>query len=113
MDVELKRRFGTLVAAHRKRRSMTQQDLADATEPSLSVNMIGRIETGRTGASFKTIVNLARALKVDEAEFFATDLPQGSLRSPKLSAIAVRLSHLSDNEMDWVSRLIDLALERR
>jgi len=92
---------------------MTQQDLADATSPSLSVNMIGRIETGRTGVSFRTIVNLARALNVDEAEFFAVNLPEGALTSAKLSAITVRLAQLSEPELEWVERLLDVVLERR
>jgi len=102
---------------------MTQQDLADATtgpsiadattDPPISVNMIGRIETGKTGVSFKTIARLALALQVDPAEFFAANLPDSALHSPKLSSITARLSQLSDTDLDWVDRLIILALERR
>ena len=91
---------------------MTQQDLADATSPTLSVNMIGRIETGKTGVSFNTIVNLASALGVDEAEFFTLELPKGALQRSKLQTVTVRLARLSDEDLDWVARLIDTALNR-
>jgi transcriptional regulator with XRE-family HTH domain len=111
MDAELKKRFGTLVAAHRKRRGMTQQELADATTPNLSLNMIGRIETGKTGVSLATIVNLAKALGVNEAELFTAELPNSSLMTPQLSALTVRLSSLPEAQLEWLARLIDVALD--
>ena len=113
MEADLKKRFGTLVAAHRKRRNWTQQELAEATSSSLSVNMIGRIETGKTGVSFETISNLAQALEVDPSEFFTLAIKDGPLLRPKLSEIAVRLSPLSDADLDWISRLVGVALDKR
>ena len=113
MDADLKKRFGALVAAHRKKRNMTQQELADATSPSLSTNMIGRIETGKTGVSFATIVNLAQALGVDPAEFFTADIPKGALQNPKLSQLSARLAKLSEDDFEWILRLIAVGLERK
>jgi transcriptional regulator with XRE-family HTH domain len=41
---DLRKRFGELLAAHRRRRGMTQEDLAEAA--GLSVDMISKIEVG-------------------------------------------------------------------
>lgn len=68
---DLRKRFGGLVVAHRRRRGMTQQQLADAAR--LSPTMIGRIEAGTTGARFPSIERIAKALDVDPAQLFSTD----------------------------------------
>ena len=113
MEDKLKQRFGALVAAHRKKQNLTQQELADAATPPLSLNMIGRIETGKTGASFGTISSLARALNIDEAELFSAAIPKGALENPRLSAITVRLAGLSETDLKWIEKLIDTALDRK
>jgi transcriptional regulator with XRE-family HTH domain len=65
---DLRKRFGELLAAHRRRRGMTQEDLAEAA--GLSVDMISKIEVGATGARFPSIERLAKAGQVDPAELF-------------------------------------------
>ena len=112
MEDKFKQRFGALVAAHRKKRGLTQQELADATVPPLSLNMIGRIETGKTGASFATISSLAKALSIDEAELFSASIPNSALENPRLSAITVRLAGLTEPELIWIEKLISVALEK-
>jgi transcriptional regulator with XRE-family HTH domain len=57
---DLRKRFGELLAAHRRRRGLTQEDLAEAA--GLSVDMISKIEVGATGARFPSIERLARAV---------------------------------------------------
>lgn len=109
--MELKKLFGRLVAAHRKRRGLTQAELAEAT--GLSPDMIARVETGTTGASFGSIERLAEALSVDAAEFFTTELPKSAVNRRPLRQITARLASLSDEELAWVEGIVQAALSGR
>jgi len=64
----LRKRFGQLLAAQRKRRGLRQADLAEKSR--LSVDMIAKLETGVTAPSFASIERLAEALEIDPAELF-------------------------------------------
>ena len=107
---DLRKRFGELLAAHRRRRGLTQEDLAEAAD--LSVDMISKIEVGATGARFPSIERLAQAVQVDPAELFTSDLPSGSLNRGALGEISARLSLLPEPDLQWISALIDVALLR-
>ncbi|HTM81560.1 helix-turn-helix transcriptional regulator [Asticcacaulis sp.] len=111
MALQLKQRFGYLVAAHRKRRGMTQAQLGEAAE--ISTDMVARIEGGSSGARFQTVEKLAAALKVDPAELFTADIPSSALARPKLSAITRRLSKESDADLDWLAGMLDSLLKKR
>ena len=67
---DLRRRFGRLLAAHRRRRGFTQEALAEAAE--VSTDTISKIEIGATGARFPVIERLANALEIDPAELFTS-----------------------------------------
>ena len=53
---DLRKRFGRLVAAHRRRRRLTQEALAEAA--AVSIDTIAKIEGGATGARFPVIERL-------------------------------------------------------
>jgi transcriptional regulator with XRE-family HTH domain len=108
---DLNRRFGNLVAAHRKQLKITQSRLAENT--GLSEDMIARIETGNTGASFATIEKLAIALQVDAAALFSSDVATGATSREKYQLLTSRLSKLSDNDLKWLSGIVDAVLEAR
>jgi transcriptional regulator with XRE-family HTH domain len=108
MADDLRKRFGHLVAAHRKRQGLTQQRLADAA--ILSKDMIARIEAGATGARFPSIERLSLALNVDPAELFTPDLPRGQFRRAKFTNLTARLAKLSDPELDWLDAILAAAL---
>ena len=108
---DLRKRFGRLVNANRRRCELTQQQLADAT--GISIDMINRIERGVTGARFPNIEKLAVALNVDPAELFTADLPAGAGQRRALTDITSRLSTLSDRDLAWVDHLLDAALKTR
>ena len=112
MDVqELRERFGGLLTAHRKRKRITQEDLAD--ELDMSPDMINRLEGGKSGASFRTIAKLAEALGVDPVAFFSTDLQAGGLRRKKLNQLIVRLARETDDTLDWLAPIIEATLKSR
>ena len=108
---DLRKRFGQLVAAHRRRRGMTQDDLAEAA--SLSPEMVAKIETGRSGARFPVIERLAAALDADPAEFFTTAVPSGVMQKGAFGALSVRLVGLPENELVWLSKVIDALLSAK
>ena len=111
MADDLRRRFGHLVAAHRRRNGMTQQRLAEAA--GISSDMITRIEGGSTGARFPNIQRIADALGVDPAELFSPDLPKGSRHRAKFRNVTSRLSKLTDPELDWLDAILDAMLRPR
>jgi transcriptional regulator with XRE-family HTH domain len=106
--VNLRIRFGRLVAAHRKRKGLTQDALAEAAE--LSVDMISKIEVGASGARFSVIERLAAALDIDPAELFTTEIPTGARNRKTLSEITSRLALLSEVDLVWVKGLLDAGL---
>lgn len=109
--MDLRQRFGTLVAIHRRRRGWTQQELADRTD--MSADMISRIETGGTGARFNTIEKLAAALETDPAGFFILDPVPGRDMRRQLVELTARLGSLPDSELAWVDDLLTSALKGR
>ncbi len=60
--------FGANVAAVRRSKKMTQQELAEAV--SMSVVAVAYIETGKRWVRLSTLDKIAKALKVDIETFF-------------------------------------------
>lgn len=110
MARDLQKRFGNLLSAIRRKRGLTQAQLADKAD--LSLDMIARIEGGGTGVSFISIEKLAAALGVDPAEFFSDRFPEGVLSSPKLNSVTSRLARLSENDLIWIDKVIETVLSR-
>lgn len=107
---DLKATFGQLVAAHRRRLKLTQDQLAEKAD--LSVDMIGKIETGSSGASFAAIEKLAKALGVSPAELFTRHVSDSALKKPALDDLTNRLARLSEADLKWIIRVVDAALSR-
>jgi transcriptional regulator with XRE-family HTH domain len=108
---DLRKRFGRLVLANRRKRGFTQQQLADRA--GISIEMINRVERGVTAPRFPNIEKLASALEVDPAELFTPDLATGAGERRALTDVVARLSGLSDRDLRWVDRLLDAALMPR
>lgn len=106
--LDLRKRFGRLVSAHRRQQQMTQDQLAECAD--LSVDMISRIEAGKSGASFATIDKLATALKVDPAEFFSA---KSALTRPRITKIVTRLARLTDDDLKWLDGVLEAVLKHR
>ena len=90
---------------------MTQAQLATAS--GISANMIARIECGGTGVRFPNLQRLADALHIDPAEFFAPNMPGGTLDRPVLTNLTAKLAWFSDVELMVVSELVDAAIKFR
>lgn len=109
--VNLRARFGRLVKAHRVRLGLTQEALAERA--NISTDMVSKIEGGASGARFGVVTQLAEALGVDPAELFTPNLPEGQLQRPTLTEITSRLASLGDEELRWLSGILEAALQRR
>jgi transcriptional regulator with XRE-family HTH domain len=108
---DLRKRFGQLVAAHRRRQGLTQEGLAEAAD--LSPEMVAKIETGKSGARFPVIERIAAALDVDPAELFTTQLPIGAFQKGAFAALSLRLASLSECDLLWIGRIIDAVLSSK
>ncbi|WP_273727828.1 helix-turn-helix domain-containing protein [Brucella gallinifaecis] len=108
---DLRKRFGRLLAVHRRNAGLTQSQLAEAAD--ISVDMVTKIETGTSGARFPVIEKLARALNVDPAEFFTPDLPTKGRVHPALMEMKVLLAGLDEKDLLWVKSIIDAALNQK
>lgn len=108
---ELQIRFGRLLAAHRKRERLTQEQLAELA--GISIDTVRKLEGGSAGASFPMIEKIAAALRLDPAELFTTEIPSGALGRSRVNEISLRLAALPANELEWVSDLLDVALRAR
>lgn len=106
--VDLRRRFGLLVAANRRRRGLTQEQLAEAAD--ISADMIAKIETGASGARFPVIERIAGALDVDPAELFSAEMPSGLINRAAFLDISTRLAGLSGPDLAWMSGIVEAAL---
>lgn len=104
-------RFGRLLAAHRKRMGYTQEQLAERA--GISIDTIRKLEGGSSGASFPMIEKIARALELDPAELFTTEIRSGAFSRGKFNEISVKLAALSANELTWISDLLDVALRAK
>jgi transcriptional regulator with XRE-family HTH domain len=108
---DLRKRFGRLVAAHRRRRRMTQAALAEAA--NLSPDMVVKIENGASGARFPVTERIAKALEIDPAELFTTEIPDGAIRRGTFGEVSVRLAGLSELELKMALRVLDAIISAK
>ncbi len=108
---DLRKRFGQLLAAHRRKAGLTQGQLAEAA--GISVDMVTKIETGTSGARFPVIERLARSLDVDPAAFFSPDIPTKERPSPALLELKLRLAGLDEKELLWIKGVFDAAFNQK
>lgn len=108
---DLRRRFGQLVAAHRRRRKLTQEALAEAAD--LSLNMVAKIEGGSSGARFAVIERLADALQLDPAELFSNEIPSGAINRGMFAEIGSMLAALPEADLALVRDLLNVAFKSK
>ena len=108
---DLRRRFGRLLATHRRRVGLTQAQLAERI--GVSSDLISKAEIGATGISFEKIERLAQALEVDPAELFTAHLPNTALGRGPLAETSITLFCLSREDQVWIKGVIEAALKGR
>ncbi|MBN4047897.1 helix-turn-helix transcriptional regulator, partial [Oceanicaulis sp. AH-315-P02] len=81
-----------------------------ASRIGVSVEMIGKLERGSAGASFKTIQKLCRVFNIPPNALFPSHGLSYSDDRSVLGDIIVKLSKLNEEELAWVSGLLDKAI---
>ena len=101
----LQQDLGRQVRLHRERNGLSQVDLAEAI--GRSVQMLGRIERGRSAPSLDTLEEIARVLQTPVRDFFGSGPAEEGI-----GRIVQRLSGLNPDEIDWVDHVVAAALRR-
>lgn len=108
----LRRQVGVLVRHHRERAGLTQAELADRIDKALET--IGRIERGGAAPSFDVLDDLSRVLGVPVREFFGVGQFEARAgRADPLVKLVDRVAGLSDDDVEWIDRLVATALARK
>ena len=104
----LKQELGRQVRRHRERTGLSQVDLAEAI--GRSVQMVGRIERGKSAPSLDTLEEIARVLETPVRDFFGAEEPGEGEEG--VSRIMHRLSGLNHDEVEWIDHVVAAALRR-
>ena len=94
----MKMDFGTWLKEQRDKASLTQGELSDRTDKTVSVSMISSLESGARKASLTTVKRLARALGAnkDEARVAAGFAPEQPLERQKPQSVQELLERLDE-----------------
>ena len=95
--------LGKLVAKLRKKKSLTQAQLAEIIQ--VEPETISRLERGVAAPSIQRVVSLADALDVSVSELLTASSP---LPSDKVALLEQELKRLSQTDQDFV---LDVALK--
>jgi transcriptional regulator with XRE-family HTH domain len=90
---------------------MTQEQLA--SRAGLTVDMINRLEGGKTGASFKSIASLAKALDVEPAALFSPNIRVGPTVRPTFTRLVALVAQEDEQTLSWLTAIIQAALKPR
>jgi len=108
----LRSRVGLLIRHHRERAGLTQAELADQAERSHQ--LIGRIERGQAAPSFETLEVLSTVLNTPVRDFFGAGEHDTTTRAADaLDRLLGRVAGLNQADLEWLDRLVGLALSRR
>lgn len=108
--MELKKKLGKQIRYLRKKRGITQALLAEKT--GLSDNFIGLLERGLTSPSLETLDKISKALKVSMKELFDFEPSKEPNREKILNEIEMILKNNSDENVNWLHRIIKLLSEK-
>ncbi len=101
-----------MVRHHREHAGLTQTELAERANKSLET--VGKVERGAVAPSFETLSDLSNALGVSVRDLFGSgDYAAKAGRNDPLVRLIERVSGLSDGDIEWVDRLVTVALARK
>lgn len=107
----LEEQVGALVRHHRKRRGLTQAQLAERIDRQTGA--VTRIETGEAAPSFDTLNKLAEVLEVDVRDFFGLgEFATKEGRDDPLVRLVERVSPLDVAQLDWIDGVVAAVLTK-
>lgn len=100
--MDLKKRIGARIAALRKARGMTQDQLACRME--VSIPYLSGIERGKENPTLNTLINLAQALNLELSELFHhIDVEDPERRKALLTSL---LSSATDDQLKQAIKVL-------
>lgn len=107
----INRRVAQRIRVLRKRRKLSQQDLADAMDRS--VDAISALERGKSLPGFETLVRLARAMNVPIREFVDFDAARESPKRAALMAAIVDVARsMPDKDLSIALKQLEALAQR-
>lgn len=106
--MDVKKKLGERIRYLRKMRGMTQEELAERAD--VSVTFIGLTERGKNIPSVLTCFRIARALGVSLSELFRFD--EGGEKRV-LDEIYIKIKSLDDEDVMVVKEITDVLLKRK
>lgn len=108
----LRVQVGALVRHHRRRVGLSQVQLSE--QAGRSIELIGRIERGAAAPSFETLEVFSKILKTPVRDFFGDSaFAVDAGRDDGLSRLLTRIANLDSEDLDWLDRLVSVALNRK
>lgn len=108
----LREQVGGLIRHHRDRAGLNQTELAERV--GMVQETISRMERGAYAPSFETLVDLAKALNVEVRDFFEVgDWAARDGRDDPLTRLVAKLTELSNDDVEWIDKLVTTALSRK
>jgi transcriptional regulator with XRE-family HTH domain len=109
--MSLQQRFAARVRGIRRKRGLTQQQLAERIERS--TNAVSALERGVSLPTFETIERLAEALDTPVREFFDTNgVDSDPKREALLTAMITTARALSVDDLALALAILDLMAQR-
>lgn len=102
--------FGAHIRIYRNKLGLTQAELASRL--NLSEEMIGKLERGSAGASFKTIEKLCNVFEVQPSDLFPSKGMSLNENDGALGEILLLLSKLNHSELVWVKGILREVIRR-
>ena len=100
----IQKRLGRQIRYIRKRRKMSQAQLAETA--GISNNFVGLIERGERFPSLETVDHIAKALKTDLKELFAFSVSKGE-KEKLISELGYKLRHKKLEDVKILSRIAE------
>lgn len=107
----LREQVGALIRHHRRELGWTQDVLAEKT--GRSVEMINRLERGKTAPSFETLEALAAGFDIPIRDLFGLGPFAVREDTDPMGRLLVRIAGLDPEDIDWLDRLVSVALNRK
>ncbi len=109
---DLRKQVGQLVRHHRDRCELTQAQLGEKI--GRSTQLVARIEGGTSAPSFETLEALAVAFAIPVRDLFGADAYfAGPGSADPLNRLVHRVSALDPIDLEWVLKVVDVALSRK
>jgi transcriptional regulator with XRE-family HTH domain len=107
--MDVKNRVAMRIKAIRKRRGLSQEDMAALI--NRSPDTISNLERGVSLPTYETLDELAKGLKVPLADFFRDDETEGPVRIEAMARLTDAARGLDDRTLEAAASIVEVLAE--